>query len=226
MSVPPSYPSFFWSNEVGRNSKTERWEQGESNDATALWAPTHTPCRAPITLPLINRANPSKCGACGQMCVWTDLQTHTHTFTAGIADRHRSAVFCISKLTSHIEPLRWARIWTISFIRARLESCTSKRKKKNQFSLKVSGTDGGKLIAPLGPNRKYQRSLLFKMCMCDTKYFREKANYCNTCYKIKVSLIGNKHKIEIYIGMNLKSAMNTESVAFSGLCLRSAYVWM
>ncbi len=158
------------------------------------------------------------------MCVWTDLQTHTHTFTAGISDRPRSAVFCTSKLTSHIEPLRWARIWTISFIRARLESCTSKIKNTN-FYLKVSGTDGGKLIAPLGPNRKYQRSFLFKMCMWDTKYFREKANYCNTCYKIKVSLIGNKHKIEIYIGTNLKRAMNTESVAFSGLlCLRSAYV--
>lgn len=79
MSVPPSYPSFFWSNEGGTNSKTERWEQGESNDATALWAPTHAPCRAPITPPLINRANPSKCGVCGQMCVCTDLQTHTHT---------------------------------------------------------------------------------------------------------------------------------------------------
>lgn len=91
MSVPPSYPSFFWSNEGGRNSKTERWEQGESNDATALWALTHTPCRAPITPPLINRANPSKCGVCGQMCMcvcvdWpSNTHTYIHTFTAGIA---------------------------------------------------------------------------------------------------------------------------------------------
>lgn len=146
---------------------------------------------------------------------------HTHTFTAGIAGRPSSAVFCTSKLTSHIEPLRRAKIWTISFIRARLQNCTSKRKKKNPFSLKVSGTDGGKLIAPLGPNRKYQSSLLFKMCMCDIKkYFGEKANYCNTCYKIKVSIIGNKHRIEIYIRLNLERAMNTVRVAFSILlCL-------
>jgi len=46
--------------------------------ATALWALTHTPSRAPITLPLINRANPSKCGVCGQMCVCGLTFKHTH----------------------------------------------------------------------------------------------------------------------------------------------------
>lgn len=81
----------------------------------------HTPrVGAPITPSLINRVNPSKCGVCGQMCVQADLQTHTH--------KTGSAILCASKLTSHIEPLRELRIWTISFIRARLESCASKRK--------------------------------------------------------------------------------------------------
>lgn len=222
MSVPPSYPSFFWSNEGGRNSKTERWEQGESNDATALWALTHTPCRAPITLPLINRANPSKCGVCGQMCVWTDLQTHTHThtFTAGIAGRPSSAVFCTSKLTSHIEPLRRARIWTISFIRARLQNCTSKRKKKSIF-FKSLWNRWREINCTIRPQQKIpEQPPLQNVHVWYKKYFGEKANYCNTCYKIKVSLIGNKHRIEIYIGLNLTRAMNTVRVAFSILlCL-------
>lgn len=69
---------------VMREAGTARQRDGSRERvmmrATALWAPTHTPSRAPITLPLINRANPSKCGVCGQMCVcvWTDLQTHTY----------------------------------------------------------------------------------------------------------------------------------------------------
>jgi len=42
MSVPPSYASFFWSNEGGRNSETERWEQGESNDESHCSLGTNT----------------------------------------------------------------------------------------------------------------------------------------------------------------------------------------
>lgn len=80
------------------------------------------------------------------------------------------------------------------------------KKKKNPFSFKVSGTDGVKLIAPLSPDRQYQSGFLSTVHVCYKVLF-VKGNYCNICHKIKVALMGNKHRLQIWYEMGLQRAL-------------------